>query len=148
MKKRAPTRGVETHLVNSTGGQHEIMKSVLEVRRFPRSTAPEENQGMVPACCQHSSVSRLRDGVNVRRHVLALAAAEHVRDLRVEAKWSQSRRSRHRYRTTAMNIAHDNQTRGGKRFRRRNQMFCCLGGNSTRSDISTATANEGIRPNR
>lgn len=73
-----------TRLVNRTSGQHEIMKGVFEVRSFPRSTTPEENQRMVPACRQHSSVSRLRYGINMRRHIFAFATSKHVRDLEQE----------------------------------------------------------------
>lgn len=75
-----------TCLVNRAGGQHEVMKSVLEVGSLARSATPEENQRVVPACRQHSSVSRLRRRVDVWWHVLALATSEHVRNLKEDSR--------------------------------------------------------------
>lgn len=71
-----------SHLVNRASSQYEIMKSVFEVCSFPRSASSKENQRMIPARRQHSSVSRLRYGIDMRRHIFAFATSEHVRDLK------------------------------------------------------------------
>ena len=61
---------------------NQVVKSMTEIMRFPRSGSPGKNDRLVWSWRQHGAVGRLCRCVNMRRHVLCFTSTEELYHLK------------------------------------------------------------------